>query len=180
MKNNSSSPLDNISVATPCRASWENMQGSDKARFCQTCRKNVYNLSTMSRAEAEALIQEKEGRLCVRFYQRDDGTVLTADCPVGLGALRRRLWGGLAAGFAACVAFGLALLGIGGTASRHSSGLQNFPPVKTILNWINPPPPPVRVGRAVIMGAVAVRPQTQPPQPIMGDVAVSTPSQSAD
>jgi hypothetical protein len=41
---------------------------------------NVYNLSEMSQESAEALIAETEGRLCVRFYQRADGTVLTRDC----------------------------------------------------------------------------------------------------
>jgi hypothetical protein len=35
-------------------------------------------------AEAERLVVEKEGRLCVRFHRRADGTVLTRDCPVGL------------------------------------------------------------------------------------------------
>ena len=31
-----------------------------------------------------------EGSPCVRFYRRFDGTVLTADCPVGLRKLRFR------------------------------------------------------------------------------------------
>lgn len=66
------------------------MTGDEKARFCGSCRKNVYNLSEMTRAEAEALILEKEGRLCVRFYQRSDGTVLTKDCPKGIRAVQKR------------------------------------------------------------------------------------------
>ena len=44
---------------------------------------NVYNLSDMTEEEALKLVEEREGRLCVRFYQREDGTVLTSDCPVG-------------------------------------------------------------------------------------------------
>jgi hypothetical protein len=31
------------------------------------------------------------GRLCVRFYKRADGTVLTKDCPVGWQALKKRI-----------------------------------------------------------------------------------------
>jgi hypothetical protein len=31
-----------------------------------------------------------EGRLCVRFYRRKDGTTLTQNCPIGLRALKRR------------------------------------------------------------------------------------------
>lgn len=82
--------LDNISVASPCSESWSDMVGDDTARFCLKCEKNVYDLSSMTRAEAEAMIVAKEGSLCVRFYRRADGTVLTADCPVGVQRKRRR------------------------------------------------------------------------------------------
>src|SRR5262249_54296783 len=83
--------LDQIQVASPCPASWEMMSGDDRVRFCPQCTLNVYNLSRMSRQEAEAMVQSQEGRLCVRFYRRRDGTVLTRDCPVGLQAARKRL-----------------------------------------------------------------------------------------
>ncbi len=82
--------LDRIGVATPCRADWNAMSGDDKARFCQTCHKNVYNVALMSRDEAVALIAEKEGNLCVRLSRRADGTLITNDCPVGQGKVRRR------------------------------------------------------------------------------------------
>ena len=45
---------------------------------------------TAADEEAERLIAEREGRLCVRFYQRTDGTVLTADCEVGVRRRRVR------------------------------------------------------------------------------------------
>ena len=45
----------------------------------------------MTREEAEDVIRGTEGRLCVRFYRRRDGTILTQNCPTGLRALRRRL-----------------------------------------------------------------------------------------
>src|SRR5688572_30553490 len=66
--------LPNIRVATPCRADWAKMSGDERVRACADCNKNVYNLSSMTRDEAEALIVAKEGRLCVRYYQRNDGT----------------------------------------------------------------------------------------------------------
>ena len=59
------------------------MEGDDRVRFCGECELNVYNLSSMTEDEALKLVEEREGRLCVRFYQREDGTVLTSDCPVG-------------------------------------------------------------------------------------------------
>jgi hypothetical protein len=83
-------PLSHITIASPCSADWNAMQGDDQVRFCQQCQLNVYNLSGMSRSAAEMLIQQTEGRLCVRFYQRHDGTVITQDCPVGLQAIHRR------------------------------------------------------------------------------------------
>ncbi|OLE51144.1 MAG: hypothetical protein AUG51_24195 [Acidobacteria bacterium 13_1_20CM_3_53_8] len=70
---------------------WDQMIGDERARFCAKCQLNVYNLSGMSRREAEALISRTEGRLCVRFYRRGDGTILTENCPVGLRAIKNRL-----------------------------------------------------------------------------------------
>lgn len=46
----------------------------------------IYNLSPMSRRDAERLLQDTEGRVCTHFYRRNDGTILTSDCPVGFGA----------------------------------------------------------------------------------------------
>ena len=83
-------PLDKVDVAAPCPARWEDMKGGERVRFCEQCRLNVYNLSSMERAEAERLVNETEGRLCVRFFRRADGTMLTDDCPVGLVARARK------------------------------------------------------------------------------------------
>jgi hypothetical protein len=66
------------------------MVGDERVRFCRKCSKNVYNLSAMSRAEAEDLVRGKEGNLCARMVQRSDGTVMTADCPVGVRRKRVR------------------------------------------------------------------------------------------
>lgn len=68
------------------------MYGDDRVRFCSQCNLNVYNLSSMSRDEAEVLLLRTEGRSCVRYFARKDGTVLTKDCPIGLQAIldRRR------------------------------------------------------------------------------------------
>jgi hypothetical protein len=63
----------------------------ERVRFCSQCNLNVYNLSDMSRQEAETLITKTEGRLCVRFYRKADGSVLTQNCPVGLERIRRRV-----------------------------------------------------------------------------------------
>jgi len=76
--------LSQVSVASPCTADWEEMIGDEHARYCAHCDKNVYNLSALTTEAAIDLIREKEGNLCGRFFRRADGTMLTADCPIGL------------------------------------------------------------------------------------------------
>lgn len=85
------SPLDNVRVASPCPANWNEMNGNDRMRYCGQCQLNVYNLSGMTKPEAEHLIANAEGRLCVRYYKRADGSIITQNCPVGLAALKRRV-----------------------------------------------------------------------------------------
>jgi len=84
-------PLNHVEVAAPCKADWDQMIGSEQMRFCGQCSLNVYNLSGMMKDEAESLIARNEGRLCVRFYRRTDGSIITRDCPVGLRAIRDRV-----------------------------------------------------------------------------------------
>ena len=83
--------LDQVRVASPCKADWNEMLGDERVRFCLSCEKDVYNLSSMAKDDAEALLRERLGDdLCIRFYQRADGTILTADCPTGVKKKRRR------------------------------------------------------------------------------------------
>lgn len=72
--------LEQVTIERPCTASWEAMRGDDRVRHCLECHLDVYDLSAMTETEAEALISEREGRLCVRVTRRADGTVLTQDC----------------------------------------------------------------------------------------------------
>jgi hypothetical protein len=114
------SALDNLRIAAPCSADWDQMFSfeDERVRFCSQCNLNVYNLSGMSRREAEALVMKTEGRLCVRFYRKADGSILTQNCPVGLRAIKRRV------AWAAQVVLGMAL----GFVS--SFGLYIFYPVR--------------------------------------------------
>ena len=89
----------------------------------------AYNLSEMSREAAEDLVRMHEGeRLCVRFYRRRDGTVITNECPVALRALKRRV---LAIGAFVSTIVGLALTCLTSWIDSH------FPPT--------PPNPPIWV-----------------------------------
>lgn len=91
MPKNTVSPLENLSLSYPCPTTWESMVGDDRVRYCSKCQLNVYNLSGMTKPQAEKLISSAEGRICVAFYRRADGTVLTQNCPVGLAAVKQRV-----------------------------------------------------------------------------------------
>jgi hypothetical protein len=87
----SSDRLDHLRIASPCPVGWDQMTGDDRVRFCEQCSLRVYNISEMTRTEAEALIAKTEGHICARIYRRFDGTIITRDCPVGLRAIRTRV-----------------------------------------------------------------------------------------
>ncbi len=73
--------LHSIDIPSPCTASWDKMKGDEQVRHCSDCNKNVFNLSAMPEAQAIALLADNaDGHLCVRFYRRADGTVMTSDC----------------------------------------------------------------------------------------------------
>src|SRR5262245_23822426 len=148
------SRLDNVRVAAPCPANWDRMYGNKRIRFCEECQLNVYNISEMSRAEAEQLIAQAEGRLCVRYYRRKDGSILTQNCPVGLRALKRRLSRVATAIGSSVLSF---LAGIGFyqiTSSRYTTGAivvgdvyRPVPPSVSVTEVISPASPNVTVGR---------------------------------
>lgn len=111
--------LAGVRVASPCHARWEDMRGDERARHCGQCDKDVFDLSALTREEAEALLRERLGAsTCVRFYRRADGTVMTSDCAVGAARGRRRGWA-LAAGLAMVAGAG-AVAGLGAVTTMGS------------------------------------------------------------
>ena len=135
MKSRFYSPLSKVRVASPCPADWDSMIGEERVRFCGQCELNVYNLSAMTKAQAENLIVRTEGRLCVRFYRRTDGSILTQDCPVGLRALRqrmsriRRAVAGVLLGFFAGSAGSYAINGFETVPDAHTVGIIAVPEI---------------------------------------------------
>ena len=162
--------LSQISIASPCPASWAEMAGDHRVRFCSICEKNVYNLSAMTAAEVESLVIEKEGRLCARFYQRQDGTVLTADCPVGVHhriQRHKRLTGAAAA---------LVSFVLGGCLPDSEPAGQTAQNRPTWLDaYLTPPKPQEYLGmvpplhlppQRALTGEVCIDPQKVPPPPV--------------
>ncbi len=178
-------PLENIRIAQPCRADWSRMTGDERARFCGSCHKNVYDISRMTREDAHNLIAEKEGNVCVRLYRRPDGTVITSDCPVGQREVRKPMWWTLA-GFVALMASGAAVWSQPAAteicAPRDTTPLvdraRTWPLVGAIVETVSPRPmmvmgspvPPV-MGK-IQMPAPTSAPTPQPTvEPLMGEVA---------
>jgi len=153
--------LDEIGVAAPCTADWNAMTGDDRVRHCGACDRDVYNLSGMTRGEAEALIASRVGPLCVRFYRRTDGTVLTADCPVGVERRRHRRLIIAAAGAATALTHGALILWA--TLPADVEQLPAPPPAAAKpVPIATPPPPPHAEPKRVLehtMGAMVMPPR---------------------
>jgi hypothetical protein len=82
--------IHDLQIASPCKVDWDSMTGDERKRFCGQCKLNVYNISSMTLPEAEKLVADAEGKVCLRMYRRTDGTVITKDCPVGVAAKIKR------------------------------------------------------------------------------------------
>ena len=146
------SPLNNIRIASPCSANWDEMYGNDRMRHCGQCKLNVYNLSGMSRQEAEDLVGNAEGRLCVRFYRRNRRhRHCTENCPVGWARVKQR------ARVYATAAFSLIMTLLGGLFVVSSFSKQNRATVGVLVK-----PTPTPDESQMIMGAIAYRPTPTP------------------
>ena len=164
------SPLKNIKIASPCSSDWSEMYGDERKRFCGECKLNVYNLSGMTKDEAEALVMNAEGRLCVRFYRRADGSVITADCPVGWAKVKQRT-----KIYATAVASLLMALFTGVLFVSFFSNKQRGQTVGELIPFATPTPERT-------MGMVALPPQNTNTnsnvvqgKPTMGNVAIDAP-----
>jgi hypothetical protein len=167
--------LSGVRVASPCTVEWTAMapvDGGDQVRHCGNCKKNVYNLSSMTREEAETLLLAKEGRMCVRYYQRSDGTILLKDCMVAPSAAKRRL---IAAGAAALLATasGAALLSRNTDERAMASNIlsptsnEEIPDNLKLSNVVESPPPAPVVPQHDPVTAVP-----HEFEPMQGDVAM--------
>ena len=145
--------LDDIAVAEPCRASWDDMTGNQRVRFCGDCKLNVYNLSGMTTSEAEEMVRGTEGRLCVRFFRRADGTVLTRDCPRGLRRAAGLAWARTAA------LVGILWTGLLGCMGRQADGDEG--PLRTLP----------QIGQPVEMGEMHV----PDPEALLGKICPTVP-----
>ena len=64
-----------------CHISWSDLEGaSNTRRHCTACSRDVFNISAMTRQQAQQVIDEHQERgLCVRFVKRDGQIVHKGD-----------------------------------------------------------------------------------------------------
>ena len=83
--------LKNLTIPSPCSVDWNSMKGNDQVRFCEHCQLSVHNLSEMTRREAERLVSDSKGRLCVQFVSDANGKPLLAEAGMKLHRISRRV-----------------------------------------------------------------------------------------
>lgn len=149
-------PLSRVKIASPCSADWNRMFGDERKRFCGQCELNVYNLSDMTKREAEDLITRMEGKLCVRFFRRADGTIITQDCPVGLRAVKQRMLRIATATISTVMAF-LSGCGLYSAASRTAQQPVLMGEIQLQERVVNEEPPYVEM-----MGGMSLPEQGAP------------------
>lgn len=155
--------LRHLEIASPCTVPWENMRGGDNIRFCGKCRLNVYNLSGMSRREAEAAVGRREGRVCVRFYRRPDGTVLTKECGARAAAFARKV---------SRLAFAAICIFIVGLLTGTTDGVSRWVTQFRWPSFLTPPKPGTPLqGEPAIMGDIVDQ------RALMGKIRAAVPAQ---
>lgn len=173
--------LQRVYIASPCAVPWESMSGDERARVCASCDKTVYDVSQMTTAEAEALLRSKGTDACLRIFRRFDGTVLTADCPVGVAKKKRARRRNAVAGLLAATAAATTALAItarsraeqgqrGATHSATSIGV-------TATTYTNVPIEGVQLPPGVpMMEPVQTQPEPQVHEPSTQRTSVARPT----
>jgi hypothetical protein len=121
-----------IRIASPCSADWNRMFGDERVRYCPDCQLNVYNFLEMSDSDIEKIVADRDGRLCARFYQRSDGTMLSRNCPVGIRAAVQRVSSFASAALAAVLSVTPAFAGV--RIATHDPTLLQIQPAQTGLS----------------------------------------------
>jgi hypothetical protein len=128
--------LDVVSVREPCPADWDEMTGDERERFCAGCGLYVHNLSAMTRTEAERLVCESAGRLCIRYEQDARGGVRTLEYARPEPRRGWRFWSVLG------VLGAIAASAAGMVWDRSRQAQQRGVIMGSMACPVSPPPPP--------------------------------------
>lgn len=112
--------LKNLTIPSPCSTDWNSMKGNDQVRFCEHCDLSVFNLSAMTRHQAERLVTRSNGRLCVQFVSDPNGKPLFGEAGQKLYRISRRASRIAAGAFTAALSVSSAVA----NTSQNSQGWQ--------------------------------------------------------
>ena len=93
------------------------MEGDAKRRFCSECQHHVHNLSAMSERERADFVAQAQGRVCIAYVLRPDGTMVITTWWTRLAMPFRRVGYAIMAVLSTLLPFVF-----GGCASRGSAG----------------------------------------------------------
>lgn len=129
------------------------MSGNELVRFCGHCALSVHNLSEMTADDASRLVAASRGRLCVRYFRRADGKILTTltpetRLPAKLHQIKRRASRIAAGAFSA--ALGLTTSAFAQTPAPQSLNVN----VDAVTQTQDTAAPVANGGRAAVKGTV--------------------------
>jgi len=101
--------LNNLIIPTPCSADWNSMVGNDQVRFCEHCSLHVHNVSALTRNQAERLVAQSNGKLCVRYIRDPAGRPALLPAAQKLHRIGRRVSQLAAGAFSASLSVSSAL-----------------------------------------------------------------------
>jgi hypothetical protein len=74
-------PRTALRIQTPCTKTWEQLSGCGAKRFCSECSLHVHDAKQLTREQAERLVAESTGALCMRMQFDPIGAPLFLDTP---------------------------------------------------------------------------------------------------
>jgi len=106
--------IASIHIAEPCSANWNQMTPLEKGRFCQSCEKEVHDLTHASEAQIIAAYKQSGANMCGRFKTSQ----ITQQPSMPMDKWFKRFL------CAVLIAFGVSLFQINGMAQEYINGLN--------------------------------------------------------
>lgn len=179
--------LDDVVIAAPCPISWDNMTGDDRVRHCSGCDKHVYNIADMTDAEATDFFTQNGSVECVRIFRRNDGKIMTDNCPKGLRVIRNRIKNGLKFGAGIAAAMFAFIPGFSPSANAQQASPETkqqdmkgdvyIPPVEAKGQMVKSPrkSPQIMMGGECSSSGSTSKEEPQKVHPLMGKIAPARP-----
>jgi hypothetical protein len=110
------------------------MIGNDRIRFCEHCNLNVNDLSQLTPKRVRRLVTKSNGRLCIRYKKRPDGSPIIKAVPAKLHSIGRRVSKLAAGAFTAT----LSLSSVGAHSAPGNLRHENVPASQHIGSHLEP------------------------------------------